>query len=100
MIRKMELEQLSPMEIEQRSFAIIEEELTAQGICLCPEQAPMIKRCIHTTADFEYAFNLVVLVGAVGVDIPGPVCFAGHRYHYGTFRHQQAGTSPIWHPDL
>ncbi len=58
MIRKMELEQLSPMEIEQRSFAIIEEELTAQGICLCPEQAPIIKRCIHTTADFEYAFNL------------------------------------------
>ena len=58
MIRKMELEQLSPMEIEQRSFAIIEEELAAQGICLCPEQAPIIKRCIHTTADFEYAFNL------------------------------------------
>ena len=52
------LEQLSPMEIEQRSFAIIEEELLQQNIHLSSEQAPIIKRCIHTTADFEYATSL------------------------------------------
>lgn len=52
------LEQLSPMEIERRSFAIIEEELAEQNNYLLPEQAPIIKRCIHTTADFEYASSL------------------------------------------
>lgn len=52
------LEQLSPMEIERRSFAIIEEELAEQNSYLLPEQAPIIKRCIHTTADFEYASSL------------------------------------------
>lgn len=45
-----------PGEIEKRSFSIIEEEL---GPCtLDPEQAPVIKRVIHTTADFDYVENL------------------------------------------
>ena len=51
-------EYVLPGEIEKRSFAIIEEELAAKGIQLDPVQAPVIKRCIHTSADFEYAENL------------------------------------------
>ena len=51
------LEQLSPEQIEQRSFEIITEELG--GRTFDPLQEPIIKRVIHTTADFDYADNLV-----------------------------------------
>ena len=46
----MKLEEYAPGEIEKRSFAIIEEEL---GRELDPVQKPIIKRVIHTTADFS-----------------------------------------------
>ncbi|MCR5793527.1 MAG: precorrin-8X methylmutase [Lachnospiraceae bacterium] len=49
------IENIPPMEIEHRSFEIIEEELT---VPLPPKYAPIIKRVIHTTADFSYADNL------------------------------------------
>ncbi|MDI3536571.1 MAG: precorrin-8X/cobalt-precorrin-8 methylmutase [Eubacteriaceae bacterium] len=43
----------NPREIEERSFEIITEEL---GDKVFPEEiAPIVKRIIHTTADFEYA---------------------------------------------
>ncbi len=43
----------NPREIEERSFEIITEEL---GDKVFPENiAPIVKRIIHTTADFEYA---------------------------------------------
>ena len=60
---KIELEQISPMEIEKRSFEIITEEL--QGRIFDPWQEPIIKRVIHTTADFDYADNLVFSEGVV-----------------------------------
>ncbi len=50
-----ELEQVTPMEIERRSFEIIESELPHP---LDPRLAPIIKRVIHTSADFEYADSL------------------------------------------
>ena len=46
---------IPPAEIERRSFAIIERELPH---ALDPVQAPVIKRVIHTTADFSYADTL------------------------------------------
>ncbi|MDO4632836.1 MAG: precorrin-8X methylmutase [Eubacteriales bacterium] len=52
---KIELEKVQPMEIERRSFEIISEEL---GRELPEDLAPIIKRCIHTSADFEYADSL------------------------------------------
>lgn len=52
------IEKVLPAEIEKRSFEIIEEELKRRGIVLNPAEEPIIKRCIHTTADFEYAKNL------------------------------------------
>ena len=58
-----ELSQVLPSEIEARSFEIITEEL---GKRTFPEkEAPIVKRVIHTTADFEYADSLVFSPGAV-----------------------------------
>ncbi|PKM58969.1 MAG: precorrin-8X methylmutase [Firmicutes bacterium HGW-Firmicutes-4] len=51
----------NPREIEERSFEIITEEM---GDKVFPEAiAPMVKRIIHTTADFEYADLLEILNG-------------------------------------
>ena len=61
----MEIEIVRPEEIEKRSFAIISEELKAQGITLPEDQEAVTKRCIHTSADFDYARNLVFSEGAV-----------------------------------
>lgn len=54
----------NPREIEERSFEIITTEM---GDKVFPEAiAPMVKRIIHTTADFEYADLLKFLnVGAM-----------------------------------
>lgn len=49
-------EQVKPQEIEKRSFEIITEELG--DISLDPLQEPIIKRVIHTSADFDYLENL------------------------------------------
>ena len=58
---------VKPMEIEKRSFEIITELLGDRK--LDPENEPVIKRVIHTTADFEYADNLVFSPGAVAKGI-------------------------------
>ncbi|MGI6545265.1 MAG: precorrin-8X methylmutase [Fastidiosipilaceae bacterium] len=47
----------NPDEIERRSFEIITEELGDRT--LDPLQEPVIKRVIHTSADFEYLDNLL-----------------------------------------
>ncbi|MDO5733528.1 MAG: precorrin-8X methylmutase [Eubacteriales bacterium] len=52
---QIKLENVLPGEIERRSFEIIESELKES---LDPELAPIIKRVIHTTADFEYVDQL------------------------------------------
>ncbi|MBQ6362195.1 MAG: precorrin-8X methylmutase [Lachnospiraceae bacterium] len=51
----MDAEYIRPSEIEKRSFEILTAELTARGIILTGDTASVIKRCIHTTADFDYA---------------------------------------------
>ncbi len=56
---KVELENVLPSEIEARSFEIITEELKQRGKTLNESYAPIIKRVIHTTADFEYADTLL-----------------------------------------
>ncbi len=53
---KVTLETVLPEDIEKRSFEIIEEELG--GRSLPADKAPLIKRVIHTSADFEYADTL------------------------------------------
>lgn len=60
---KIELQNVLPEEIENRSFEIIGEELG--GVELDPVLEQVIKRVIHTTADFEYLGNLKFSEGAV-----------------------------------
>jgi len=59
---KPELEQVTPAEIETRSFEIIESELRHP---IDPTLAPIIKRVVHTTADFDYVDNLFFSDGVV-----------------------------------
>lgn len=60
-------ENIKPMDIEKRSFAIITELLGDTQ--LDPENELVIKRVIHTTADFDYVENLVFSPHAVGKGI-------------------------------
>ncbi len=60
---KVELEQVLPGEIEKRSFEIITEELGDRK--LPEDKAPLIKRVIHTSADFDYADNLCFSDGVI-----------------------------------
>lgn len=54
---------MKPADIEKRSFEIITAELGDRA--LPPEREAIIKRVIHTTADFEYADSLVFSEDAV-----------------------------------
>lgn len=60
---KIRLQQVLPTEIEKRSFEIITEELG--DVELDSLQAPIIKRVIHTSADFDYLENLYFSNNAV-----------------------------------
>lgn len=55
-MEKILLEQVLPRDIEKRSFEIITEELGERKFP--KEQESIIKRVIHTSADFDYADNL------------------------------------------
>lgn len=60
---KAPLENVKPKEIETRSFEIITEELGDKK--LIPGTELIVKRCIHTSADFEYADSLCFSEGVV-----------------------------------
>ena len=62
-MKQIQFEQLEPEQIEQRSFEIITQELGERTFD--PMLEPIIKRVIHTTADFDYADNLVFSPGVV-----------------------------------
>ena len=56
-----------PHEIEKKSMATIEAELNGRT---WPEpEFSVIKRCIHTSADFDYADNIVYSKDAVKIGI-------------------------------
>lgn len=59
----MKVEHILPADIERRSMEIIEEELG--DIILPPDEKDIIKRVVHTTADFDYVRNLRFSPGAV-----------------------------------
>ncbi len=57
---------IEPQLIESRSFEIISEILGEERLQQIPaEQQGIVKRVIHTSADFDYADNLVFSPGAV-----------------------------------
>ena len=62
---KVKLQNVLPEDIEKRSFEIIGQELG--DIKLDPIEEPVIKRVIHTTADFEYLKNLKFSKDAVKI---------------------------------
>lgn len=53
---------MRPEEIEARSFAIIAAEMGE--VDAAPEELPVLRRVIHTTADFDYVENLWFSPGA------------------------------------
>lgn len=63
----MEIEHVLPSEIEARSFEIISEELKAKNIEIDEDKAFLIKRAIHTTADFDYAKTMRFSENAIAV---------------------------------
>ena len=63
----MAFEIVKPENIETRSMEIIESELNGRT---WPEpEFSVVKRCIHTSADFDYADNLVFSENAVRIGI-------------------------------
>lgn len=58
-----------PADIERTSMSIIESELEFRNITLPPETRAVVKRVIHTTADFEYAENLRFTPQAVALGV-------------------------------
>ncbi len=52
-----------PMDIEKRSFEIIEEEMGSHNFT--EEELKIAKRVIHTTADFEYKDLLYIREGSI-----------------------------------
>jgi precorrin-8X/cobalt-precorrin-8 methylmutase len=58
---------LKPEEIEKRSFEIISEEVDLSDVE--KERIPIVKRVIHTTADFEFKSSLIFHPGAVKAGI-------------------------------
>lgn len=61
------IEYVLPGEIEKRSFEIITQELREQNMILRREEEMVVKRVIHTSADFSYARTMVFSEGAVGL---------------------------------
>ena len=60
-------EHIKPSDIEARSFEIIANELADMGIVLDPEKDPVIRRAIHTSADFDYTNTLCFSDDAVRI---------------------------------
>lgn len=58
---------VAPSDIEAESFRIITETLSEMNITLADDIAPIVKRVIHTTADFSFADTLSFSTDAVNV---------------------------------
>ncbi len=61
------IEFVLPSEIEKRSFEIITKELEDMGKVIPDEEAPVTKRVIHTSADFDYADTLTYSENAIKI---------------------------------
>ena len=61
------VEHILPDEIEKASFAIIEKELNERKIIIPSEFSRIIKRVIHTTADFDFASTLKFSEGVLKI---------------------------------
>ena len=62
-------ETVNPGDIEKRSLKLIAEELENRGIVLSDEYDFIVKRVIHTTADFDFVDTLCFSDGAVAAGL-------------------------------
>ncbi len=62
-MKKVKLQRVAPADIEARSMELIRQELGERTFPA--EQMPVIQRVIHTSADFDYADNLVFSANGV-----------------------------------
>lgn len=58
-----------PADIERTSMSILTAELAEKGLTPPPETEAVVRRVVHTTADFDYAKNLRFTPGAVAKGI-------------------------------
>ena len=65
-------EWIRPEDIEKRSMEIIGQEMPDGN--WTPEELAVVKRCIHTSADFDYAQNLYFSDQAVCHEIGRASC--------------------------
>ncbi len=63
----MKVQHMLPEDIERTSMDMISRKLYERGIVLPEEHAAVVKRVIHTTADFDFARNLHFTPNAVGL---------------------------------
>ena len=63
----MKVQHMLPEDIERTSMDMISRKLYERGIVLPEEDAAVVKRVIHTTADFDFARNLHFTPNAVGL---------------------------------
>ena len=63
------LQRVAPGDIEARSMELITAELGERAAAFTAEQLPILKRVIHTSADFDYADNLVFSPDAVSAGL-------------------------------
>lgn len=61
----MEIKHVLPGDIEKTSMGIIEKELEEKGIVIPEENKAVVKRVIHTSADFDYADTMTFTDDAV-----------------------------------
>lgn len=54
---------MKPEEIETESFRIIDEEAGDHG--WAPHEWPVVRRVVHTSADFEYVQTMIISEGAI-----------------------------------
>lgn len=59
----------TPGDIEGESMRIIQQELDEMGVTLEADCGDVVRRAIHTTADFDYAKNLVFTPGAAAAGV-------------------------------
>lgn len=58
-----------PVGIETKSMQLIEAELGVEAARFSPAELAIVKRVIHTTADFEYADLIYFSAGAIGAGV-------------------------------
>lgn len=63
----MNIEYILPTQIESKSFEIITNELASMSITLPEDEAPITKRVIHTSADFDYAHTMCYSNNAIEI---------------------------------